>query len=350
MEKLKQILREFKIKEKDYLFKTISNGLINDTYLVLNKEDPKYILQRINTNIFTEFRDLIYNIDLVLPLLDAPDYNKIELIRTNGGEPFLKTETSEVWRVMTFVKGSTVYNTTTDIEIAREAGRIIGEFHSLLKDFDVKQVKETLAGFHDINLRYEQFKTARKNAYPIKIEQAKKAIDFVDNNIKRLLNITFNELPVRVCHNDTKLNNILFSNNKKALCLIDLDTIMPGTFLYDFGDAVRTIANTAPENEIELDKINFRTDLFEAFIDGLKINKDIFSETEKEQMSIGVALMPFLHGIRALTDFLENNRYYKVSYEMQNLDRCMSLFTFSHLAFNLQESMKKIIKTKLNGV
>jgi len=153
---------------------------------------------------------------------------------------------------------------------------------------------------------------------------------------------------VRVCHNDTKLNNILFSAKKKSLCLIDLDTLMPGTFLYDFGDAVRTIANTAPEDEIDLSRINFRTELFEAFMDGLSMNKEIFTKAEIEQMSLGAALMPFLHGIRALTDFLENNRYYKVSYEMQNLDRCMSLFTFSQLAIDHQQEMKKIVKEKLN--
>ncbi|RUA12099.1 MAG: aminoglycoside phosphotransferase family protein [Flavobacteriia bacterium] len=348
MEKLKNILKNFQVPDHDFSFETISNGLINDTYLVSDKEEPKYILQRINTKIFTRFHDLIHNIELILPVLDAPGYKKIELIKTREDKPYLKTDTSNVWRVMTFIKGSTVYNTTTDPEIAKEAGRIIGLFHKLLKDFDAGQVKETLIRFHDLNLRYDQFKEARKNADKEKLEQAEKAIAFVDKNIDLLLNITFDELPVRVCHNDTKLNNILFSSDKKSLCLIDLDTIMPGTFLYDFGDAVRTIANTAPEDEIDLSKINFRMELFEAFIEGLQLNKEIFSDEEKEQMSLGAALMPFLHGIRALTDFLENNRYYKVSYEMQNLDRCMSLFTFSQLAIDRQADMKKIIKEKLN--
>jgi Ser/Thr protein kinase RdoA (MazF antagonist) len=348
MEKLNKILGKFQVPDHDYSFKTISNGLINDTYLVQDNSEPEYILQRINTSVFTRFHDLIHNIELILPLLDAPDYKKIELIRTRKEEPYLKTDSSDVWRVMTFVRGSTVYNTTTDQEIAKEAGRIIGLFHKLLEDFDAGQVKETLVRFHDLNLRFDQFKEARKNADKEKLELAKKAIDFVDNNIDLLLNITFDELPVRVCHNDTKLNNILFSAKKKSLCLIDLDTLMPGTFLYDFGDAVRTIANTAPEDEIDLSRINFRTELFEAFMDGLSMNKEIFTKAEIEQMSLGAALMPFLHGIRALTDFLENNRYYKVSYEMQNLDRCMSLFTFSQLAIDHQPEMKKIVKEKLN--
>lgn len=348
MEKLSEILKNFQVPDHDYNFKTISNGLINDTYLVSDSGEPKYILQRINTKVFTQFHDLIHNIELILPLLDASDYKKVELIKTQKEDPYLKTDSSDVWRVMTYVKGSTVYNTTTDPTIAKEAGRIIGLFHKLLKDLDASQVKETLVRFHDLNFRYDQFKEARKNAEPEKLEQAKKAIDFVDKNIDLLLNITFDELPVRVCHNDTKLNNILFSSDKRSLCLIDLDTLMPGTFLYDFGDAVRTIANTAPEDEIDLSRINFRTELFEAFMEGLSLNKEIFTEAEKEQMSLGAPLMPFLHGIRALTDFLENNRYYKVSYEMQNLDRCMSLFTFSQLAIDRQEDMKRIIADKLS--
>ncbi len=347
MEKLKNILGHFKTPEKDFSFQTISNGLINDTYLVLDHKHPEYILQRINTNVFTRFHDLIHNIELVLPLLDAPGYQKIELIKTIQGAPYLKTDSDNVWRVMTYVEGSTVFNTTNDVGIAKEAGRIIGLFHSLLKDFEPSQVKETLVRFHDLNLRYDQFKEARKNAEPEKLDQASKAIDFVDKNIGLLLNITFDELPVRVCHNDTKLNNILFSANKKSLCLIDLDTLMPGYFLYDLGDAVRTIANPAPEDEKDLSKIDFRIEMFEAFAEGLQQNKEIFTRSEKEQMSLGAALMPFLHGIRALTDFLENNRYYKVSYEMQNLDRCMSLFTFSQLAIDRQADMQKIIAKKL---
>jgi len=174
MEKLNKILGIFQVPDHDYSFKTISNGLINDTYLVLDNSEPKYILQRINTSVFTRFHDLIHNIELILPLLDAPDYKKIELIRTRKEEPYLKTDSSDVWRVMTFVRGSTVYNTTTDQEIAKEAGRIIGLFHKLLEDFDTGQVKETLVRFHDLNFRFDQFKEARKNADKEKLELAKK--------------------------------------------------------------------------------------------------------------------------------------------------------------------------------
>jgi hypothetical protein len=201
-------------------------------------------------------------------------------------------------------------------------------------------LKETLPDFHNLNFRFRQFGEALKNAKPENIVRAKKAIDFVHENIDGLLGIGFSELPVRVCHNDTKLNNILFSNDHRALCLIDLDTIMPGTFLYDFGDAVRTLVNSAPEDEMNLDLINFDEEIFKSFIEGLALHKNILQEAEIEQFPSGVVLMPFLHGMRALTDFLENNRYYKVSYELQNLDRCFSLFRFAELALVKRDFMK----------
>ena len=341
MEKLSEILGAFNIPEGKYHFQTISNGLINDTNLVLYGDEPVYILQRINTAVFTNFKALMHNIEAVLPRLDAPGYKKVELLHTRKGMPYHTDGSGEIWRMMTYIKGSKVYNTTNDEHVAFEAGRIIALFHKLLENADVSRLQITLPDFHNLEFRYGQFKEALAQADSEKISTAGDAIAFVDQNIDKLLGITFDTLPVRVCHNDTKLNNILFTSGDKALCLIDLDTLMPGTFLYDFGDAVRTLVNPAPEDEIDLDKIKFDVTLFDAFAKGLGTQSDLFSETEKKQMPLGAALMPFLHGIRALTDYLENNRYYKVQYENQNLDRSRSLFRFSQLAFDAQEGMSK---------
>jgi len=347
MEELNNILKNFKLPFAEYQFSSISNGLINDTYLVEKNEEPLYILQRINTNVFSNVKSLIHNIDLILPLLHGSDYKEIVLAKTESGKSFYKTNTDEIWRLMTFIKDSQVFNTTTNPDIAYESGKIIGLFHEKTKGFNVELLEDTLPKFHNLNYRYDQFKTAFVNAKTNNIQTAQKAIDFVNNNISKLLEINFKDLPVKVCHNDTKLNNILFSQENKALCLIDLDTIMQGAFLYDFGDAVRTIVNAAPEDETSLERINFDINLFDAFVKGLKKHKNILNKKEIELLSLGPVLMPFLHGIRALTDYLENNRYYKVSYETQNLDRCISLFTFSQLALNNQDYMKKIIEDQL---
>jgi len=348
MEKLNDILNKFQIPDLPYQFETISNGFINDTYLVSNEKDPTYILQRINTKVFTNINSLIHNLDLVLPLLKHENYQSITLAKTDSGESFFRDGSGNIWRLMTFIKGSIVFNTTTNPKIAFEAGRIIGLFHKILANFNVELLEDTLPKFHNIAFRYDQFTEILQKAEKERIEVAQKAIIFVEENISMLKNIDVDELPIKVCHNDTKLNNILFSKNNESLCLIDLDTIMKGTFLYDFGDAIRTISNTAVEDEKDLSIINFTTELFEAFIEGLAINGSFLTEEEKEFLPLSVVLMPFLHGIRALTDYLDNNRYYKVTYETQNLDRSFSLFTFAQLAIDNQDVMKKIISNKLS--
>ncbi len=347
MENLINILKEFQISGKNYSFETISNGLINDTYLVNKDDEPTFILQRINTKVFTNYKSLIHNLDLVLPFLKSATYSEVVLVKTKEDKSFFSNEKSEIWRLMTFIKDSVVYNTSTNTKIAFEAGKIISEFHNLLSKFDANLLEDTLPGFHDIHLRYDQFKKAFKEAKPKNIKTAKKAITFVKDNISFLLDVDLDKLPVRACHNDTKLNNILFSKKDKALCLIDLDTIMKGSFIYDFGDAIRTIVNFAPEDEKELSKINFDMEMFESFIDGLSSGGDFLEEEEKKLLPYGAVLLPFLHGIRALTDYLENNRYYKVAYETQNLDRSFSLFQFAQLALDNQEAMHRIISDKL---
>jgi len=348
MEKLNAILNEFLIPDISYNFEIISNGFINDTYLVSHKGTPIYILQKINTEVFTNIDVLIKNLDLLLPKLKSEAYTSIKLAETKAGDSFFKDKNEQVWRLMTFIRNSVVYNTTTNPVIAFEAGRIIGLFHQLLIDFDLNLLEDTLPDFHNLSLRYDQFKEVLEKAKPVLIVKAKKAIDFVEENILILMKINADKLPVKVCHNDTKLNNILFSKNKKALCLIDLDTLMKGTFLYDFGDAIRTIVNSSAEDEKDLTKISFDLKMFEAFVEGLALHKNILNSKEIDLLSLGVVLMPFLHGIRALTDYLDGNRYYKVLYETQNLDRSLSLFTFAQLALKNQNAMKAIIKDKLH--
>ncbi len=344
---LSKVLQHFQIEDKNYQFNTLSNGLINDTYLVSTLNEPLYILQKINIEVFTNYKALLRNIELVLPKLTSKHYKEVKLVAAKDGNYFKIIEEKEVWRLMTFIKDSVVFNTTTNPKVASEAGRIIGEFHKLLAENDTKDLKITLDRFHSIAYRKSQFDTALSSAKETNKTKAKESINFVQKNIDFLLKLEVNNLPQRTCHNDTKLNNILFDVNNKALCLIDLDTIMPGLFLFDFGDAIRTIVNQAPEDEKDLSKINFSKELFQAFIDGLAPHQNIFSQQEKETMPIGVVLMPFLHGIRALTDYLENNKYYKVSYETQNLDRAKSLFQFANLALQNQDFMLKVIQKKM---
>jgi len=343
---LPQILERFNINTQDVAFKPITAGYINDTFLVLKSDTPVYILQRINHNVFKNVSQLLKNIDQALLKLQADDYSTIKLLKADNGESYCNHENS-YWRLMTFINDSTTHNTTTDPKIAYEAGRIIGRFHNLLQFESPEAFVETIPDFNNLPFRITEFNTAFKSTSEDRKKQAKDDIEFVTQSLSKLTAFYNSELPLRVCHNDTKLNNILFSKSNEALCLIDLDTIMSGYFHYDFGDAVRTIVNTANEDEQDLSKITFNKPLFEAFVNGLDSNDSFLNNEEIKLLPIAAALMPFMHGLRALTDFLNGNIYYKVTYENQNLDRCKSLFHFTKLVLNHETYMEDIIDKTL---
>ncbi|MDO1512842.1 aminoglycoside phosphotransferase family protein [Maribacter confluentis] len=341
------ILKAFDLTGDQFQYTPLTAGLINDTFLVTDVENRQFILQKINENVFKNVDVLMRNIGLALPHLSAPDYATITFINNNNGENYIK-HNGAFWRMMTFIPNSTTYNTTTHTTIAFEAGRIIGKFHSLLAPVPKNLFKDTLPKFHNLDHRAKAFKQALDAAEPGKVAIAKYAIQQATIFLKELNNLNDQELPVRICHNDTKLNNILFSKTSdKALCLIDLDTLMKGYFYYDFGDAIRTVVNTAPEDEKEHDNIVFNENLFTAFIDGLATQPHLLTNAEKESLALGAVFMPFLHGLRALTDYLNNNIYYKVTYENQNLDRCLSLFNFAEKALQHKNIMTDYILNKL---
>lgn len=351
-EQLNQLLHHFSVADKTYSFSPLTDGFINDTFLVYDGTDPLYILQRINHKVFTNVAGLMNNVHDAFKYLNDVDYQKITLVTTREGNSYYKAQSEETtfWRVMTYINGSTAHNTTTDKKVAFEAGRIIAKFNILLEQAEADNYVDTIPQFHNLQLRENQFKDALAQAPEEKLKIAKEAITFSNEVLDLLREVNLNHLPIRVCHNDTKLNNILFSKStNKALCLIDLDTLMKGKFLFDFGDAVRTIVNTAPEDEKNHEKITFEKELFEAFISGLAANGPFLSKEEIETLHWGAILMPFLHGIRALTDYLNGNIYYKVAYENQNYDRSLSLFNFTQKALDQSSFMKKIISENLNS-
>ncbi len=338
------VLHKFSIPETAYVLRPINQGFINDTYLVLDRVKPLYILQRINTTVFPNAKGIMGNVGRALEYLQGNEYHAITLVSTNSGASYYTDPGQGVWRLMTYIPDSTAYDTTRDPAIAREAGRIIGTFHQLLMNAPLNDFEDIIPGFHDLKLREVQFDSAVEQA-PLSIARnAASAIAFVFRVLPQLNRWEQGGVPRRICHNDTKLNNILFSRSThRALCLIDLDTLMQGYFHYDFGDAVRTIVNTAPEDEIEHYRITFEKNLFRAFVEGLYTDGEFLTPKELALLPFGAVLMPFLHGIRALTDYLNGNLYYKVAYENQNLDRCLSLFNFTQKALEEVPYMQNVI-------
>ncbi len=345
---LNELLKNFSITRKTYEFQGINQGYINDTYLVLDNQYPLYILQRVNHNVFKDVHGLMGNIANAFQHLEDDNYTAIELLKTESDNSYYKDEKTGYWRLMSYINNTTAYDNATDTNIAFEAGRVVGKFNQLLAEASLDKYVDTIPNFHNLPLREKQFEESIQSAKAEKLETAKNAISFAKETLEKLKILDNSKLPLRVCHNDTKLNNILFSKeDNKALCLIDLDTIMKGYFYFDFGDAIRTVANTAAEDEQDHDKITFERPLFEAFIRGLESNGPFLSKEEIDLLPWGAVFMPFIHGLRALTDYLNDNIYYKVSYENQNLDRCLSLFNFTNKALQEIEYMTQVVKEGL---
>ncbi|MCM4152750.1 aminoglycoside phosphotransferase family protein [Arenibacter sp. N53] len=347
---LNELLENFSIEKKTYQFQGINQGYINDTYLVLDNNYPLYILQRVNHNVFKDVHGLMGNIANAFEYLQDQDYTAIDLLKTQWANSYYKHEKTGYWRLMTYINNTTAYDNATDTEIAFQAGKVVGKFHQLLANAPLDNYVDTIPQFHDLRLRQNQFDESLLSAKKEKLETSKTAIAFAKETLEKLKVLDNSKLPVRVCHNDTKLNNILFSKvENKALCLIDLDTIMKGYFYFDFGDAIRTVANTAAEDEKDHSKITFEKPLFEAFVKGLECNGPFLYKEEINLLAWGAVFMPFIHGLRALTDYLNDNIYYKVSYENQNLDRCLSLFDFTNKALQEIGYMTQVVKKGLTA-
>lgn len=348
-EKLAQILSHFSIARNSYEFQPKDDGLINDTFLVTANGTPEFILQRINCDVFDDPKVLMGNINRALIYLQGDGYAQLNLIRTTLDKYYSVNE-GAFWRLMEYIPGSTTHNTTNNPVISHEAGKIIGTFHNLLENARISEFSDVIPDFHNLENRKNTFYEVAALANPKRLGIAGEAISRSIELFQALKGLDRLRLPSRICHNDTKLNNILFSQSSgRALCLIDLDTLMKGYFYYDFGDAVRTIVNTAPEDGQDHTKITFERGLFEAFVDGLAASQLNLTDGELDSLPLGAVHMPFIHGLRALTDYLNEDRYYKVMYETQNLDRCLSLFDFANKALGETAYMAKILTKKFKS-
>jgi len=347
-EEIKAVLLNFPVPVDHVEIKPLSQGYINRSFVVEYNGSPDFLLQQINTRVFSNVDALMGNLAKALPYLEDAHYSGPELVHTKQGTSYLRTKKGHCWRLMTYVPNSTSFLYCQDPGTAREAGRILGIFHSLMSKARLEEFVEFLPGFHSLELRKRQFDQALDKAVKTRKFRAEKAISFAHGMTDTLLTKGDIAVPRRVCHYDTKMSNFLFSKTEgKALCLVDLDTLMPGYFYYDFGDAIRTVVSSTVEDEKELDKITFRWDHFEAFLKGLKPHSTFLRREDIRALPYGVVLMPFLHGIRALIDFLLGDVYYQVSYPDQNLDRALSLFRFASLAEESSAKIKEVIQKYL---
>lgn len=340
IDKLKLVFGKFAHNSEFDSYKELASGHINDTYLIKTTEKPFFVLQRINHGVFKDVPGLINNkvsvslhIQQKMSHLSKEELSRraITFVPANDGAYYFKDEEGNFWNVMVFIDNSVTHLTVQHEEIAYEGGKLFGEFLNLASDFDASKLIDVIPNFHNMAFRYSQFEDALKVASDERLEQAKDYIEIIQES-KEEMHILQNlkdsgEIKLRVTHNDTKISNALFDENNKGMCVIDTDTVMPGIVHYDFGDAIRTICNTAAEDESNLDLVSFNLSYYKAYVKGfLEEMKDDLSPVELKYLPLGAKTMIFIMALRFLTDFLNNDIYYKTGYPEHNLDRAKNQF------------------------
>lgn len=352
-EKLQIILEKFGL-EADA--KPYGNGHINDTYILA---DSKHILQKINTNIFKNPDELMQNILNVTEFLKKKigsqggdtERETLTVVKTTDGKLYYEDENGEVYRVYKFIERTRTVESAGSEDDLYQAGVAFGYFQKLLSDFPVEKLYETIKDFHHTPKRVEALKAAIAEDKAGRASSVQKeiefALDFAKDAAVVVDGMADGSISMCVTHNDTKINNILFEeDSSKAVCIIDLDTVMPGSLLYDVGDALRVGGSTAAEDETDLGKVHFNEKAFEAFAKGyLSEVKDVLTEKELELLPFGVRLMTYECGIRFLTDYLNGDTYFKIHREHHNLDRARNQFKLVADLAAKEESMKAFVRS-----
>ncbi len=341
MENLKDIVLRFEITGKVTDVKPMGEGLINDTYKVFVEgfDKPKYVLQRINNAIFQDVDMLMDNINKVTHHIRNKGKNTLRFYPTKSNKSYYLSEISPLptvgrndtkidgekyWRLMDFVPDSITYQAVTP-EYSYIAGKSFGEFESLLADLN-EPLGEIIPDFHNIEFRLKQLRDAVAED---RVGRVKEVQYYLDEIFKREEKMTIGErlfregkLPKRVCHCDTKVNNMLFDKDGNVLCIIDLDTVMPSFVFSDYGDFLRTAANTGLEDDPNLDNIDFNMEIFKVFTRGyLEGTKGFLLPIEKENLPYAALLFPYMQTVRFLADYINGDTYYKIKYPEHNLVR-----------------------------
>ncbi len=321
-------------------------GHINLTLLVTTTK-KRYIMQKMNTKVFADPDGLMANICGVTEHLRARDIETLRVIPTKTGDSYLKGE--ECYRVYDFIENTITYQKVTDKEVFKNSGKAFGEFQNYLAEFDASKLTEIIKRFHDTPNRFEAFKKALEADAFDRAKECKAEIDFILSHENTyglaMAGLQDGSLPLRVTHNDTKLNNILMdAETGKARAVIDLDTIMPGSMLFDFGDSIRFGASTAAEDEQDLSKVHFDIELFKAYAEGyVGAVKDSITAKEAELLPYGSYLMTIECGMRFLTDYLSGDTYFATKYAGHNLVRCRTQIQLASEMESQFEAMGKII-------
>ncbi|MBE6933999.1 MAG: aminoglycoside phosphotransferase family protein [Ruminococcaceae bacterium] len=350
---MNDIIQKFRVKGESVHCSRFGCGHINETYLVTCDSGLTYILQKINKSIFTRPDALMENISAITLFLaqrSEDSRSSMHLVPTRDDGFFHVDADGEYWRMYDFVRSTVCLQKAETAKDFYYSGLAFGKFQGQLADFPAQTLHEPIADFHNTRTRFAQLHAALEKNFEGRKALCQKEIDFaltLEQEAGTIVDkLASGELPLRVTHNDTKLNNILFDyDSRTPLCIIDLDTIMPGSSLYDFGDSIRFGASTAAEDEKDLDKVWCDMELFrtytQGFLEGCGGN---LTDLEVEMLPMGAKLMTLECGVRFLTDYLNGDTYFRTHYEGQNLDRCRTQFKLVADMESKWEEMKRIVK------
>ena len=328
------------------------SGHINKTYLVVTNHPHLYVLQNVNTRTFPDAAGLMRNViqvtDHIRSKISDPR-QVLQLVPTVDDQLFILEGDNQLWRVYEYVTGSICLDQAESLEDFRQAGKAFGTFQRQMADFPADRLNEVIPDFHHTPKRYEAFHQAIERDRKNRAVDIGPEIDFFlereasAGQLVRLLQD--GELPLRVTHNDTKLNNVMLDEKtREPLCIVDLDTVMPGLAAYDFGDAIRFGASEAAEDERDLNKVRMSLDLYRAFAEGfVSVSRDSLTPLERETLPEGSRLMTLECGMRFLTDYLNGDTYFHISRAEHNLDRARTQMTLVKDMESKWKQMKSII-------
>lgn len=356
MDHLSAIVNHFPVGSEIIEILPLGSGHIHSTYLAKTSTGPDIVLQQINTRVFRDPRAVMNNISLVtnhirkkLEDQGIPDVSDRVLtpLTVADGSLLYTGEDKKVWRCFYFISGRT-YDQAINTDMVYEGGKAYGKFLTMLSDLSPEPIKETIRGFHNMALRLRQFDDARKNGLEERIRETENEIEILNSRRQDLMVIhdlgQECRIPLRIVHHDTKINNVLFDENGKGLCVIDLDTVMPGYVHDDFGDSIRTFTNTGDEDDADLSRISFNIDYFKAYAEGyLSETRTTLTGVEKENLALSARAMTYMQCLRFLTDYLNGDIYYNIHHESHNLQRTKAQIKLLLSMEENYDEMKRII-------
>lgn len=361
MERLNGISKKFQIYGELQYSEVCKVGHINETYIALYDQagrTVRYLLQTINTEVFKNPDHVMENMTRITKhIRDSLRRDKyldvtrrtLTIVPTRENTPYFRDSDGRCWRTFFFIENAKTYDSVQNVAQAEQAGLAFGEFQSRLVDLGGDRLHETIPDFHNTVKRLDALRKAVEKDSHNRVAEAKKEINFIEKRAEMadviLKGLADGTIPERITHNDTKFNNVMLdTNTQKAMCVVDLDTVMPGSVLYDFGDMVRTTTSSTLEDELDLGRVRCQKEMFKALAKGyLTSTRSFLTEKEKELLTFAGRLVTYTIAIRFLTDFLSGDTYFRVHRPGHNLDRCRTQLKLIESIEKQEKEFKKII-------